>query len=259
MKISFTKMTALGNDFVVIPAQHFPPEKFTAPQLTTLADRHFGVGCDQILFVAPQVDVCDVRIFNQDGTESHLCGNGLRSLVVYLNQEGPVHLRAGHQIFTGEMMEAALPSLTFPRRYEMKTLNADGLSGLGILSVTYVHVGNAHLVVWMESLPEENAQFIVDILRKSYDYPDGVNIHLVAGSSTSPEINMLHHEQGVGWTHSCGSGALSATIVAQELYGYPDAIVISLTHGKLNMTKNRDDTYTQVGPAHICFTGEITL
>jgi diaminopimelate epimerase len=276
MKICFTKMQGLGNDFIVLDAvrQNFVP---TPAQARWLADRHFGIGCDQILVVEaptrPGVDF-RYRIFNADGSEVEQCGNGARCFVRFVRDHGltekhemRVETRAG--IITLRLEEdgcvtvdMGVPHLS-PEDVPFASDRTDIVQPLQVhdktFDITAVSMGNPHAV-----------QVVVDV----DDFPVGRYGPLIEAHERFPRrvnagfmeivdrhnIRLRVYERGTGETLACGTGACAA-VVAGVLRGLLDAPVCVATRGGVLSVAwaGPNQPVLMSGPAETVFEGEAYL
>ena len=273
MRIRFTKMHGLGNDFVVLDAirQDFVP---TPAQARFLADRHFGVGCDQILVVersaTPGVDF-RYRIFNADGGEVEQCGNGARCFVRFVHEQGltdkreirvetkngllVLRLEADGQV-TVDMGAPRLAAADVPfmggTGEPVEPLDVDGTT----VMVTALSMGNPHavqLVADVESAPvTTQGPRIEHHLR----FPQRVNAGYMEIVDRAT-IRLRVWERGAGETLACGTGACAA-VVAAVRRGLVDSPVRVVTHGgELVVGWNGAGTpVVMTGPAVSVFEGE---
>jgi diaminopimelate epimerase len=211
-KLAFTKMQALGNDFVVIDAtrQEF---RLTAAMIARMADRKLGIGFDQLLIVSPasQPD-CDFnyRIFNADGSEVGQCGNGARALARFIQANGLSDktelklLTLSSQLevkLRGEQVTVVLP----PPKWLPSTQGA----------LAAVDLGNPHLVFLVADVEQIDLVAAAQPYLYSPAFPDGVNVGFMAVIN-SDQLRLRVNERGVGPTMACGSGACAAAVAAQQ-------------------------------------------
>lgn len=223
----FSKLEALGNDFVLIDARERP---FTAgvDQLRRLADRRLGVGCDQILVLESSVEsgaLCRVRIHNADGSAAEQCGNGMRAVALWLHQRnemdeqavlltaaGKVHVRMERS----GLITASLGRPDFSPAAWGKPAPADHweevIDGQRVL-VRGVSLGNPHLVLDLEEAADETQVLRMgEFFRDHPRLPRGANINL-AWRDGRDRVVLRVHERGVGPTMACGSGACATAVV----------------------------------------------
>jgi len=275
-KIKFTKMHGAGNDFVVIDGIH--QEIYLAPeQLRLIADRHFGIGCDQVLLVKrSQNEEADFRylIFNADGGEVEQCGNGARCFVRFVHdhkltskreivvetQSGLISPRLEEDgRVTVNMGEPILESARIPFDSDsdavIQPLQVDGLT----LQITAVSMGNPHAVQVVEDIERAAVATLGPLIERHPRFPKRVNAGFMQIVDRG-HIKLRVYERGSGETMSCGTGACAA-VVSGILRGLLDSQVQVATHGGL-LTISWEGKGTRVmmtGPAITVFEGEINL
>jgi diaminopimelate epimerase len=279
MKIRFTKMHGLGNDFVVLDAtgthgQDFVP---TPAQARWLADRHFGVGCDQILVVEPsrneQADF-RYRIFNADGGEVEQCGNGARCFVRFVHEQG---LTAKHEIRVETMAGLIAPRLEADGQVTVdmgvprftpadipfladtddlvQTLEFAG-RGAEIMAVS---MGNPHAVQIIENVDSAPVARDGPLIEAHPRFPRRVNAGFMEIVDRH-DIRLRVYERGAGETLACGTGACAA-VVAGIRRGLLDSPVrVATRGGELEIAwRGMGQAVRMTGPAVTVFTGEIEI
>ncbi|MEW6293321.1 MAG: diaminopimelate epimerase [Pseudomonadota bacterium] len=279
MKIRFTKMHGLGNDFVVLDAtgthgQNFVP---TAPQAKWLADRHFGIGCDQILVVErPTREDADFRyrIFNADGGEVEQCGNGARCFVRFVHEQGltgkreiRVETMAGlitprledNGLVTVDMgvprfAPADIPFLTETDDL-VQTLEFAGRSA----AITAISMGNPHAVQVVDNVDIAPVGRDGPLIEAHPRFPKRVNAGFMEIVDRH-DIRLRVFERGAGETLACGTGACAA-VVAGIRRGLLDSPVrVATRGGELRVAwDGMARPVLMTGPAVTVFTGEIAI
>lgn len=280
MKLRFTKMHGLGNDFVVIDgiSQRI---KLTADKVRKLADRRFGIGCDQILVVeaprSPEVDFC-YRIFNADGSEVENCGNGARCfarfvsdrkmtgksaitvetasgiMVLHLQRNGDVTVDMGAPRLQPTQLpfHAATAAITYPLSLADTTLE-----------ISAVSMGNPHAVTVVDNVATAPVERWGPQVEAHTQFPQRVNAGFMQIVSRQ-EINLRVYERGAGETLACGTGACAA-VVAGRLRNLLDSHVkVNLPGGSLLISwdgdwTNSDCPVLMTGPAVTVFHGQIKI
>ncbi|HXZ07601.1 MAG TPA: diaminopimelate epimerase [Paraburkholderia sp.] len=286
MKLKFTKMHGAGNDFVVLDG-YTQPVSLTSAQVRALADRHFGIGADQLLLVErPTVDGVDFRyrIFNCDGGEVEHCGNGARCFVKFvrdarLTDLRTVRVQVQNGIATLTMQENGevvvdMDSPTFePARVPF---DASGLEGrregndtlwpLDVNGATrwisVVSMGNPHAVQIVDDVEAFAVLTDGPVIEKHARFPQKVNAGFMQIVGRS-EIKLRVYERGAGETLACGTGACAA-VAAGIRRGLLDSPVKVHTHGgvlTISWDGARDEAAAllMAGPATTVFEGEIDL
>ncbi len=279
MKIKFTKMHGLGNDFVVLDAinQHFVPD---AAQARYLADRHFGIGCDQILIVEkPTRDGVDFRyrIFNADGGEVEQCGNGARCFVRYVvdhrltnKQAVRVETRAGiisPQLESSGEVTVDMGAPRFAPNEIPFVSDTDAVVqplrvGDRDVDISLVSMGNPHAVQVVTDVDTAPVATDGPLIESHPRFPQRVNAGFMQVLNRHA-IRLRVHERGAGETLACGTGACAA-VVAGIRRGLLDSPVRVTTRGgeltiAWNGTKNEAAPVMMTGPATTVYEGEIEL
>ncbi|HUX90963.1 MAG TPA: diaminopimelate epimerase [Gallionellaceae bacterium] len=276
MKLKFTKMHGAGNDFVVIDGVR--QEVYLTPeQLRFLADRHFGIGCDQILLVKrSQNEEADFRylIFNADGGEVEQCGNGARCFVRFvhdhklttkreivvetqsglisprLEDDGRVTVNMGAPIF-----EAARIPFDSDSDAVIQALQVNGET----VQITAVSMGNPHAVQIVEDVERAAVALMGPLIERHPRFPKRVNAGFMQVVDRS-HIKLRVYERGAGETMSCGTGACAA-VVSGIQRGLLDSQVQVATHGGVLTIgwAGANSPVMMTGPAITVFEGEINL
>lgn len=276
MKLKFTKMHGAGNDFVVLDGVrqrvHLAPE-----QLRLLADRHFGVGCDQILLVEPTAfPDADFRyrIFNADGGEVEQCGNGARCFVRFVHEEGLTHKReivveTKSGMISPRMEDDGRVTVNMgipvfePARIPFETGSDALVQPLEVegetVEITAVSMGNPHAVQVVADVEHAPVAQQGAAIERHVRFPKRVNAGFMQIMDRG-HIRLRVYERGVGETLSCGTGACAA-VAAGIRRGLLDSPVQVATHGGLLNIAWASDTAPMLmtGPAVTVFTGEIDL
>ncbi|RDE49225.1 MAG: diaminopimelate epimerase [Candidatus Accumulibacter meliphilus] len=276
MKLTFVKMHGLGNDFVVLDGIRQAIE-LTPAQLRLLADRHFGVGCDQILLVEaarqPGVDF-RYRIFNADGGEVEQCGNGARCFVRFVHEQG---LSTRREIRVETMGGVIVPRLEddgmvsvdmgepilAPAKIPFISASNDVLQTLRIadhaIAITAVGMGNPHAVQLVEDVDTAAVEQQGPLLERHPCFPQRVNAGFMQVVERQA-IRLRVFERGAGETLACGTGACAA-VVAGISRGLLDSPVrVEMPGGRLSITWNGPGTpVLMTGPAVTVFKGEIEI
>ncbi len=279
MKIRFTKMQGTGNDFVVLDSIRQTLE-LTTPQIRFIADRHFGIGCDQILVVEkatrPDVDF-RYRIFNADGGEVEQCGNGARCFVRFVHEQG---LTTKRQIrvetlsgiispqleATGEVtvdmgqprfLPTEIPFISPPPNDGdaiVQTLVVGDIS----VDISVVSMGNPHAVQVVADVDAAPVAELGPLIESHPRFPKRVNAGFMQVLDAHT-VRLRVHERGTGETLACGTGACAAVVagIRRQLLASPVRVI---THGgELKIVWNGSDSVLLTGPATTVFTGEIDL
>ncbi len=276
MLLRFTKMHGCGNDFVVLDliTQRF---LLKDRHVRKLADRHFGIGCDQVLVVEPpgrpDVDF-RYRIFNADGGEVEQCGNGARCFARYVRDNklsGKDKLRVETKAGVIELhitrnkqvrVDMGKPVLTpdeipfiAPERAAAYTLGVDGHS----YEIGAVSMGNPHAVLLVDDTFSAPVATLGAKIETHARFPQRVNVGFMQVLSSS-EINLRVFERGVGETLACGTGACAAVVSGQLRGLLGREVQVNLPGGSLQIEwRGEDQPVMMTGPATTVFEGHIQL
>jgi diaminopimelate epimerase len=283
----FTKMQGAGNDYVYVDCVNQPPPRDPAGLSRVVSDRHFGVGADGLILIGPseRADV-RMRMFNADGSEAEMCGNGVRCVAKYaydhgLSRNNPLKVETGRGILTlqveisagkvervtvdmgdpildAERIPTTLPG---PRVVNLADhalpLSEPWANECGLdPRVTCVSMGNPHVVLYCEDVAKVPLERIGPILENAKVFPRRINVHFVQVQSPS-EVTMRTWERGSGITLACGTGAC-AVAVAGVLTGRTQrSVTAHLPGGDLQLFWSDADQHVYLtGPAVEVFSGE---
>ena len=276
MRLIFTKMHGLGNDFVVLDATRGPIE-LSVHQRQMIADRHLGIGCDQILLVeSPREAGTDFyyRIFNADGGEVAQCGNGARCFARYVHDKGLTtksEIRVGTQggiiaprleadgQVTVDMGVPQLEPVRIPFVASERALTYKLDLGEEGIEISALSMGNPHAVQIVPSVDKAPVNVQGPLIERHPRFPEGVNAGYME-RVTATYIKLRVYERGAGETLSCGTGACAA-VVAGRMRGLLDERVRVTTRGGDLYIRWRGEGHTveMTGPAATVFEGEINL
>jgi diaminopimelate epimerase len=280
MDIQFDKYQGLGNDFIMIDNRDQAEPLLTPKQAAALCDRHFGIGADGVIFVLPGQGDTDytMRIFNSDGSEPEMCGNGIRCFAQYVAQLDGVSAPHTYKIHTlagmispelrpdgqicVDMGEPRLAAAEIPTTLAAadKPAIAIPLTINGeIFPMTTVSMGNPHCITFVDDVAEFPLEAIGPIVECHPDFPKKINAEFVE-VVRSDYIKMRVWERGAGITLACGTGAC-ASVVAGVLNGRCDRqTTVELPGGPLEIewseTNNR---IYMTGPAELSFSGQCSI
>jgi diaminopimelate epimerase len=276
MRLKFTKMHGLGNDFVVFDAITQAAE-LSAQQLRFIADRHLGVGCDQILRVEPPRESGTdfyYRIFNADGGEVEQCGNGARCFVQYVRDKGLTMKReirvgtragiivprveAGGQI-TVDMGVPVFDPPRIPFRTSERALTYALDIGGKTITISALSMGNPHAVQIVDDLDAASVTTEGTLIEGDSRFPQRVNAGYMQVLNRG-HIRSRVYERGAGETLSCGTGACAAA-VAGIMRGLLDSRVrVTTRGGDLTIAwAGEGKPVMMTGPAATVFDGELNL
>ena len=274
--LRFSKMHGAGNDFVVLDLRGGCPAP--APELARrLADRHQGVGCDQLLTIEDSADpacLARYRIWNADGSAANQCGNGARCVAAWLRRDGaaatprfrldspagPVQAEAlGEGRYAIGMGRPRLASAEVPFRaahdaVEHRLALAGGEVVFGVVSM-----GNPHAVIEVADVANAPVATLGPALQARPEFPEGVNVGF-AQVLAPDRIRLRVFERGAGETLACGSGACAAVVALVRRGRLARHAFVELPGGTLEITWPADDApVVMAGPTAFVFEGELLL
>jgi diaminopimelate epimerase len=276
MLLKFTKMHGAGNDFVVIDliSQRC---RLRPRDVRKLADRHFGVGCDQVLLVEapgnPEVDF-RYRIFNADGNEVEQCGNGARCFARFVRDKkltskrvikvetaaGIIELRVRNR--EDVEVDMGVPRLepeeipfAAQQRANHYPLNVDGQEH----EVGAVSMGNPHAIMRVEDVDSAPVERLGPLIEAHPDFPQRVNAGFMQVIDPH-NIRLRVFERGVGETLACGTGACAAAIHGILTGDLQDPVTVALPGGKLSISwAGEGQPVMMTGPTAVVFEGTIKI
>jgi diaminopimelate epimerase len=274
--INFTKMHGLGNDFVVIDAIN-QSINLKPQQIRFLADRHFGVGFDQLLLVEKPVNAnadFKYRIFNADGSEVSQCGNGARCFARFVHEKNlfdgdeiNVDTNAGQLVLKMVDNDLVTVNMGIPKHApveipmqaaeESKTYSVD-IDGKPI-SLGAVSIGNPHAVIQVDDVTKAEVAVVGKSLESHPLFPERANIGFMQVINRS-HIKLRVYERGAAETLACGSGACGAVVVGIVQGLLDNEVAVDLPGGQLKIRwAGRGQPVFMTGPATTVYDGNITL
>ncbi len=266
--INFTKMHGLGNDFAVI--NNIDGDvSLSTEEIRKLADRHFGIGFDQLLMVespsSKEVDFC-YTIFNADGSEVSQCGNGARCFALYiqkktLSYKNPltVETNAGIMVLTINADDSVSVDMGEPNFIPSQIpLNVDEPSSEYLIEgfkVGALSIGNPHAILILDNIGDISP--IASTIQSSGYFPEGVNVSFMKVLNKN-EVDLRVVERGVGETLSCGSGACAAVIHGINLGLLDSKVKVHLGGGDASVEYDGKNVYL-TGPGEFIYEGSINL
>ncbi len=277
--IRFTKIQAVGNDFLILPVDQVM-QLAAAPELARqLCERNYGAGADGIIFIAPahhpQADF-DSRIFNADGSEAEVSGNGTRCVAAYVYYSGlwsqaevRIHTVAG--VKTGRFVERDQLNYYFEFDMGKPRLTSEEIGmalaqplervigyhlriGGDVLEVTCTSMGNPHCTLFLSDVEAVNLEELGPLIEDHPIFTNRTNVEFVRVIAPD-EIEVVFWERGVGRTKSSGTGSCGAAVAA-ALNGYTGRTVrINAPGGVLRVEWRDDDTVALTGSAEIIYEG----
>jgi diaminopimelate epimerase len=278
MAIEFTKYHGLGNDFILIDNRLSSTPVITPEEAIKLCDRHFGIGADGVIFALPGENNTDytMRIFNCDGSEPEMCGNGIRCFAGFVaDLEGESRNKDKYQIHTlaGVITPQLMPDgqvkvdMGFPRllageipttlaKADEKVINHTLEVAGKSWDVTCVSTGNPHCITFVEDVAAIPLEIIGSEFEHHSAFPQRINTEFVEVVRRD-YVKMRVWERGAGITLACGTGAC-ATLVAGVLTGKCDrTATVELPGGPLLIEWADDERLYMTGPAEKVFAGKL--
>ncbi len=280
--VRFTKMHGLGNDYLVVEAMTRQPEEAKLPALAkALSDRHFGIGADGLILVLPsRVADFRMRIFNSDGSEAEMCGNGIRLFSKYVYEHGLTQekkleietlagiIRPSLRVKGGRVLRVKVdmgePRL---RRSEIPMKGPDAPQVVGEklrvsgrrIEITAVSMGNPHCVIFVPDVERAQVEKLGPAVENHASFPRRTNVEFVQVLGDN-HLKMRVWERGAGETLACGTGA-AATLVAAALNRLASRkATVTLLGGDLQVSWRQEDNHVFIeGPAAEVCQGETRL
>ena len=258
----FTKMHGLGNDYLYVYGE--VPSNIEGLS-KKLSDRHFGAGSDGMIYISPSaIADFNMRIFNADGSEAKMCGNGIRCLGKYVYDKGytdkkelTVETLSGIKTLTLDVSFGKVTGVTVDMGQaipsEDMTLNIDGET----VVLTPVSVGNPHAVIFVDDIEQAPLLTLGPKIERHEAFLDGVNVEFVQVIGDG-ELRMRVWERGSGVTLACGTGACaSAAAAVKKAYcAFCEPISVHLDGGTLKISVMPDGKVMMTGPAEFVSEGE---
>ncbi len=275
MAIAFSKYHGLGNDFILIDNRHSAEPILTSEQAVKWCDRNFGIGADGVIFLLAEANgEHRMRIFNSDGSEPEMCGNGIRCLAKFMQDLNIPTTGSKYQIQTGaglivpqmdadgqvtvDMGKPFLTATEIPttlRDSDHKVINVPLEVGGKTWNVTTVSMGNPHCMTFVDDVDTIPLAEIGVLFEHHPVFPKRTNTEFVEVVNRS-YVKMRVWERGAGATLACGTGAC-ATVVAGVLNDLCDrTCTVNLPGGDLKIQWSEEsDRILMTGPATLVFTG----
>lgn len=269
--IRFTKLHGNGNDFILIDEykNEIIPEYSKPAFARKYSNRRFGIGADGVLFLGNS-DKADVsmRIFNPDGTEAEMCGNGIRCLVKYalykgyINKKATVETKAGVLSISSRVNDRTWVTIDMGKpAFKREQIPAKGVGefievDMYGYKVSAVNTGVPHAVIFMDSLDSSEVIAIAPRIRHHPVFLEGTNVNFVHVISEK-EIIIRTYERGVeAETLSCGTGSVACAAIAHKLGMVEKKVKVSTRGGELIITLTNDTAFME-GSAEMVFEGVI--
>ncbi len=276
MQINFSKMHGLGNDFMVVDA--VTQNVFFSPDMVRrLADRHRGIGFDQLLIVEPPYDPetdFHYRIFNADGSEVEQCGNGARCFARFVSMKGltnkyhiSVSTKAGKMLLKLENDDQVTVNMGVPifdpAKIPFRANQAEKTyilrAGDQTVFCGAASMGNPHCVTVVDDVLTADVETLGPLLESHERFPERVNVGFMQVISRS-EVKLRVYERGAGETQACGSGACAAVAIGRQQDLLDEEVTVSLPGGDLRICwYGNGSNLFMTGPVAHVFDGQVLL
>lgn len=258
----FTKMHGLENDYLYIYGE--VPSNVKELSIK-LSDRHFGAGSDGLIYISKS-NIADfkMRIFNADGSEAKMCGNGIRCVGKYVYDKGytdktslTIETLSGIRTLNLQLVAGKVKSVSV----DMGKAVADSPTEITVegkaVTLTPVSVGNPHAVISVDDIDKAPLTTLGPKIEKHQFFPDGVNVEFVQVLSPN-KLRMRVWERGSGVTMACGTGACASAMaaIAAKHCRYNEDISVQLDGGTLKINIAPDNSVQMTGPAEFVYEGE---
>ena len=262
--ILFSKMHGLGNDFVVIDAINQRINGKRLP-IKKIADRHFGIGCDQVLLIESSAHadfLC--RIFNSDGSEAEQCGNGLRCVARYVHELGlhasnTLTIETAAGLFPAEIRDYDNICITFPPADLSASTHKFTLPPLAQeVTGSALSLGNPHFIIKLSDNPTITLNQAGFLVSTHSTFPEGANVGFVE-TVHKDHIRLRTFERGSGETNACGSNACAAVAAGIIDGSLSSSVTVECKYGELVIQwEGAGKPLYMTGPATLVFTGELS-
>lgn len=257
-------MHGLGNDFVVVDARE-QAVAIDAARAQAIADRHAGIGCDQIILIGPGEDTdVSMRIWNADGSEVSACGNATRCVPVLVGHDVSIRTAAGILLASldgdGATVDMGKPRFDWdaiPLAFAMDTAAMPVAWG-ELADPAAVNVGNPHLVFFVADVAAVPLESLGPEIEHDPLFPERINVN-VAQILSPDHLVMRTWERGAGLTRACGTGACATFAAGRRLGKLAPSVRLDLPGGTLRLAESAEGHLLMSGPATHVFTGEATL
>jgi diaminopimelate epimerase len=301
MIMKFAKMQGAGNDYVYIDLiRQTPPADFfdtLAAFARRISDRHFGIGSDGLILIMPSEKAeVRMRMFNADGSESAMCGNGIRCLAKYVLDEGirpgpELTVETGHGVLnlsssrgadglvssvsvdmgapklapqdipvvnlgTEPVVARTLGFAALPGHYDQSGAQRNGVPL--VHEVTLVSMGNPHCVIFFFFFEFFPVRILGPIIENDSHFPERCNVHFVQ-LFEEDRVRMRTWERGSGETLACGTGASAVAVALGLTRGWRKPVHVTVSGGELQLHWQENDRVLLQGPAVLVYRGEIDI
>jgi diaminopimelate epimerase len=261
MRVRFTKMHGLGNDFAVLDAREAPFPQLPPALVRRLADRQTGIGFDQLVLLeaSHKADLA-MRFFNADGSEAEACGNGSRAVARYLGKAAAAETAGGVLRIDlsddGARVDMGRPRFGWediPLAYAMDTA-AMPVAWDELQAPDAVNVGNPHLVFFVPDALAIDLTQLGPLVENDPVFPERINVN-IAAVGPGGVLSLRTWERGAGMTRACGSGACASAVAAIRRKLAASPVEVSMEGGSLAVEWALDRNIIMTGPAKESYRG----
>jgi diaminopimelate epimerase len=277
--MKFTKMQGCGNDYVYVDCFREKPTGDLSKLAVAIADRHFGVGGDGLILICPsERGDARMRMFNADGSEAEMCGNGLRCVAKFVYDHGiarkeQLKIETGRGVLTVDLevqggkvrrarvdmgepiLDAAKIPTTLKGNPPAEQAINYGPEPSGTLKVTCVSMGNPHAVAFVDEITKKLVHQVGPLVESHEAFPRRTNVEFVKVNSRT-DAHMRVWERGSGETLACGTGACAVGVAGMLTDRFDRKVTIHLLGGDLDIEWGQDNHVYKTGPAVEVFSGE---
>lgn len=263
--MKFIKMNALGNDFILIDSRSEPLEGINLSEFAVkICDRHYGIGADGLLIASPSASAdVKMRIFNSDGSEAEMCGNGIRCFAKYIyetlgKKKDMISVETLAGIILPSILEykgktaAVEVDMGEPKKVQDSKIKVQDRE----FNVTLVSMGNPHCVIFVDDLSKVRIDEIGPKIETHKMFPDRTNVEFVQVVSKKEAVVKVW-ERGAGETLACGTGACASAVAGITAGKLERDVLIRLPGGSLDIEWQEDKHVILRGPAETVFEGKL--
>ncbi len=262
--IKFTKMHGLGNDFVIVKEDQLNFVDKINNFAKSVGNRKTGIGCDQfIVYKFEQPNLCEMTIYNADGTYAEACGNGTRCLASLIYEKYSVKelkIKTGSRIIHSQILGSEVAVNMGKPNFQADWIpdkndlfDILNLFSISFKEVEYVDMGNPHLVIISNEINQNDRKILIDKINSSNLFKNGVNIGFA--KIVNNMIDLYVWERGVGYSFACGSGACAGFAAAEKLGFVKDAAYVKFELGSLKLNYDNGDI-VMTGPTTKIISGD---
>ncbi|MEM1050559.1 MAG: diaminopimelate epimerase [Pseudomonadota bacterium] len=263
MRVPFVKMHGLGNDFVVLDSRATPlPASLTKNSASALADRHTGIGCDQLIVLEPSAaHAFTMRIYNSDGGEVEACGNATRAVALLHGEAAKIETSGGVLLLEptegGATVDMGHPRFDWdaiPLDYAMDT-SAMPVGWDELENPIAVNVGNPHVIFFVDDADAVHLAALGPEIENDALFPERINVN-VASLLGPDHLKLRVWERGTGLTRACGTGACATAVAGIRKGLTGEKVTVTLPGGDLTVEWREGESIRMTGPAAESFRGE---